>query len=433
MIFFSPRIPLVIGLLAFAMGWANISSSPIEGVHAIRQADTLFAGWSYCRENTEFLKPKIAHRGDTSGVSIGEFPLASMVFALPCKLTGTWNEGAVKTIVLLLLLLNAGLWGTFLRRRWPERWPGWDWFLLVWLFSTHTLLHFTIALPDPLAFALIATAGLGFQAARDSKGPYLGAILCRLGASALFVIAFGMRPYLVPLLPLVIPGRPWRVGTVIACALFYLLWFKWWILQSEVSYYATEATAFKETAEKAGPILWALIEAVLRNALNFVGLWWLIAAFRAQKDRTMMWLWLGSFALVLALRAPMIINHKYYLGAAMLLTTIWCLWGVRRAPGWLAWIYLLVGVVNTQHYWHGKNVMAMRRVETEITRHELAPDEKIAIYIGESQPVTYFYWAKRPGWGFLSKDFRGLDHCPPAAAWALIETDQGPSLEPCVH
>lgn len=427
----APGAVLAAGLVLFAIAWFQVWNSPLEGVHTIRQADTLFAGWSYCVEGSEFLRPRVAHRGATGGISIGEFPLASAFFALPCELTGIWSEAAVRSLVLLLLILNAFLWGQFVRRRWPERWPGWDWFLVVWLFSTHHLMHFTIALPDPLAFALIALAGLGFLAARDFRGPYLGGILCRLGAAVLFVIAFGMRPYLVPLLLLVIPGLAWQVGVFIACGLFYLVWFKWWILQSEVVYYATEATSFAETWEKLGPICLAFLEAVFRNALNFVGAWWVFVAFRENRDRRMAWLTAGAFLLVLGLRAPMILNHKYYLGAGVLLLTIWMVWGVRRAPAWLAWVYLLVAVVNVQHLWHGNGLAKMRLVQAEIARAAVAPEDKIAVYIGDGLPVAYLYWAKRSGWGFHGDDFRGVEHCPEGARWAMTWEDSGPRVQEC--
>lgn len=431
MIFSTPRVPLLLGVIALIVGWANIYDSPIEGVHAIRQADTLFAGWSYCMEEAEFLRPRIAHRGETTGVSIGEFPLASMAFALPCKLSGVWSESAVKTVVLALLLLNAFLWGSFLRRRWPDRWPGWDWFLLLWIFNTHHLLHFTIAIPDPLAFALIASSGLAFLAAKEFRGPYLGGILCRLAGTILFVIAFGMRPYLVPLLFLVIPGLRWRLGALAGCAVFYFVWYKWWILQSEIVYYATEATAFTETARKLGPIALALAEELFRNIFNFVGLWWALLAFRRIRDREMAALLIGSFLLVLLLRAPMIINHKYYLGAGAVMLTIWMLWGAKNAKPALAWAFLAVGLINTQHYWHGTNAAKMHRVQAEAATVDMAPADKVAVYIGDALPVTYLYWLKRTGWGFHAGDFQGLDHCPSGAAWALTEENGTPKLRHC--
>jgi hypothetical protein len=57
--------------------------APLVGVHFIRQADTLFTAYSYCKEDSSFLYPRIVHRENTSGVSIGEFPLFSYVLSLP--------------------------------------------------------------------------------------------------------------------------------------------------------------------------------------------------------------------------------------------------------------------------------------------------------------------------------------------------------------
>lgn len=424
----------LLGLLLLAAGFLTTWNAPLSGIHGVRQADTLFAGWSYCVEGTEFLRPRVAHRGTGAGVAIGEFPLASAVFAAPCLLTGTWSEGAVKLMLTLILALNTLVWGLFIRRRWPDRWPGWAWFGVIWVFSTHSLLHLTIAIPDPLALMLVATAGLAFQSAESSKYSGWKRFLTRAGGIVFFTIAFAIRPYLVPLLLLVISHRKWRGTAFIACTVFYLAWYRWWSSQSDVSYYATDAFSMSETLTHATGILYALAEFLVRNMTNVIGLWFAVLAWRVDRDRFLWGLAFASLAMVLAMRAPMIIHHKYYLGAFSILLTILLTQGARRAPPWTAAAFLLVAVVNVQHLWHGDTHETWMLVQTEIERHAVAPKDRIAVYAGnDSAETRYLYWAKRTGWVFPRASFAGTDHCPEGANWAMIVNDDHPVLQPCTR
>lgn len=418
-----PRHVFLSGLVLLTIAFVSNWNSPLGGVHAVRQADTLFAGWSYCTEGAEFLRPRVAHRGAGTGVNIGEFPLASAVFAIPCRVTGEWSEGAVKAVVLLILFLNTLTWGLFVRRRWPDLWPGWGWFGLIWVFNTHALLHFTIALPDPLALTLIALSGLAFLSE---------SALARIAGVALFVIAFGMRPYFIPLLFLVVPRWSWRGLTFALCGLFYLVWFKWWILQSEFPYYATDATSFAETLQKLVPIAGALAEAVVRNATNIVGLFFVVLFWRKTPDRFLIGLTLLSFAMVLALRAPMIISHHYYLGAAFALLAIMMALGARTAPTWTGALFLLIGVVNVQHHWHNKTRPTFLKIQSELARQGVGPTDKLAVYEGDVSAATpYLYWAKRTGWVFHENEDRGPSQCPDGAQWLLHPVDGSPAIERC--
>lgn len=408
----SPLPPALLGIFLLAAGWIYNWNSPLQGVHSVRQADTLFAGWSYCIEGSEFLKPRIAHRQDTSGISIGEFPLTSWVYSLPCQLTGQWSESAVKLVTLFILILQTLLWGLWIRGRWPTRWPGWSVFLLIWLFSSYQILHLNISLPDNLALLLVAAAGLCW------RRPQGGAQALALG---LFVVAFGMRPYFIPLLFLVAPNFLMMAASFVLCGVFYLVWYKGWILQSEINYYATEITPFSETLRQAPAIGKSLLEAFLRNAVNFIGLWWL---FRSFKDRDL-FLWsigIFAFVLVMALRAPMIISHHYYLGACFVVVLILMIQGARQAPVWSLWLFLAIGLVNTQHQWQGQAGQRQAELQQAAQAAGVKPGDTLAVYLAVDSAVSpNLYWLKATGWSLSPSKYQGPTGCPLGADWAITK------------
>ena len=180
-------------VLILFLAFAYNATSPLQGVHTIRQSDTTFAAYSYCYEGTEFLKPKVAHRGATSGIAIGEFPLYSFIMSLPCQIRGTWSEYDPKFLILLLWILNLLVWTAWAKVYLKPHEPAA--FSIFLGFSTFSLLFMTIALPDNLAFFLIGLAAY--------LKTYSQKKLSLIASSLLFILAFAIRPYLIPLILLV--------------------------------------------------------------------------------------------------------------------------------------------------------------------------------------------------------------------------------------
>lgn len=423
-------IPLGLGLvLMFVAAIANLRA-PLQGIHSIRQADTLFTAWSYCTEQADFLKPRVAHRGAGNGVVIGEFPLASFVYSLPCKVTGSWSEPAIKVVLMIFLILNAWLWGHVARSRWPERWPGWEWFLLLWLFSTHQILHAPLALPDNVALTLLACAGL----LHGPKTRWIGA--------GLFVVAFGIRPYFIPLLPLLLRGRGERIAAFIGSVLFYFVWYRWWApSHSEFHYYETGLASPRETWSLIVPILTSTAEFLIRNLPNIVGLFLLFAVGKFTKQREWLWLALGSLLLVFFLRAPHLVHHHYYLGALAVYLLLAMAYGARLLQDrgtpakWmlaLAFGYVLIGALNTQHEWHAQARIKAHAVQSVVEMAGVAPEDRVAVFSGEGPlPTNILYWIKRTGWLFRAHEYIDVTSCPDEATWAAIERPDGWEVIKC--
>lgn len=418
------QVFLAIALAIASFAWLWNLSSPLQGLHSVRQADTLFTAWSYCTEGHDFLHPRVAHRGLGTGINIGELPLASEVFSWPCRISGTWSEGAVKWVVLVFFFLNTLMWGLFTKKRWPETWPGWPGFVFLWGFSTYNLLHFTIALPESLALTLLGASLL----CAEKKSVFL-----KILGGVFFTAAFGMRPYLIPLLILARNPR-WMFGCFLACGLFYLIWFKWWILQSEFPYYATSLTPFWQVSGAEWiPIAENVATVFIRDLPNFVGLFLIFLSWKNGVDRKFILGTVASVLLVLFLRAPMVQSHHYYLGAAVVFALLFMIQGMKflKTPR-SAWIFtglfFVIALANVQHLWHGQGFEKLQKVQAALKT--IPADDQIAVYIDEGSANTpYLYLAKRTGWSFYASENRGL--CPEGAKWRMVEKENTILVEPC--
>ena len=202
------------------------ASSPLQGIHTIRQSDTVFAAYSYCMEGTDFLKPKVAHRGTTSGVAIGEFPLYSYIVSLPCQVRGSWSEYDPKFFILFFWILNFLIWTAWAKlylKLAPSNKDDIASLAIIFGFSTFALLYLTISLPDNLAFLLIGLAAYlqisDFRLLNRTLSQKSISILSAL----LFILGFAVRPYLIPLILLVHRRWWWLTLTTVGCGIVYLL------------------------------------------------------------------------------------------------------------------------------------------------------------------------------------------------------------------
>lgn len=409
------------GFLIFFGIFNSVIDWPLQGIHSTRQADTLFSAYSYCYEGTEFLKPKIAHRDDTTGVSIGEFPLFSYLLSIPCKVTGSWSDPLLKYISLFTALLCTGMWGLFLKRKYFPKdenvlplWAG------VFFFMITHLTHLTIPIPDAFASLLIAFAGLIDKPVWHR----------RLASYFIFAIAFLIRPYFFLLAFLIYENIFVAVGALAVCVGPYLFWYKHWVKQSEIDYYATELKSRLDLLKELPRALLNIPNVFFRGHLNFVFIVPFILGALKQKKWVLFTI-LGWIVVIL-LKGDHYVNHNYYLGSASLFAAVITLAGLNRMKKWQQLLILgssiLIGITNTQHLWTDTKDNHFFSIQKEIQKNFVPADVKIVAY--EFAP-SLLYWARRPGW-LLTADKLANSICPSSTVkFKLYFVDHHPKVEPC--
>lgn len=305
--------------------------APLVGVHFIRQADTLFTAYSYCTEGASFLYPRIIHRENTSGISIGEFPLWSYILSLPCKITGVWSDRLPNYISFLLFLCNILIWWRVFQKilskyiEPTERDSLFSDFFVLIFFSSLALTHWTIPLPDVFSLFLAGLGislgiswrkqiSLGGSLASESpisngdhpqkSQPSLGKLVNNFGLpllSAFFILsAFAVRPYIAPVFLLLLPleSRSLRqllslklsywvflCGLAVGALTSYWGWYHVWKTKSEILYYNTSLVSPIEIWNQFSFVIKGLWNHVVRSELHFIGL--LAFFYILLKDRFM--------------------------------------------------------------------------------------------------------------------------------------------------
>ncbi|MGE0632866.1 MAG: hypothetical protein AB7O96_10680 [Pseudobdellovibrionaceae bacterium] len=411
---------LAFGLIVFAVLYFQNFEYLLRGVHKIRQADTLFTGYSYCFEGTEFLKPKVANRENTSGVSIGEFPLFSYLISIPCKMTGQWSETFPRYFSIFIFLLNGLLWGAWIKKRNPQiLFSSW---LIFFFFCSLQLLHLSIPLPDGLALLFMGGALFLWE----EKGMHQTYFW--ISGLFLFGVGFLMRPYLFPLVFLYWDKKTWTAALAL-CGALYFFWYKYWIFKySEVSYYLTRVVNPEDLVPQIPGLILPIIEISIIEMMNYVGLFLIL--FFVKDFKKEIAIWALVCIMVIGARGKHFINHNYYLLAGSLVISIvmtlaWNKIKNRCRTGILL-LFVLIGIGLNQHLW--KAPKEKWQIDLERMANEKVPkDAKVASYIGVSP--QWLYLSKRTGWMFKPEKY--TDQCPEGAAWALILKDELPEFIPC--
>lgn len=408
------------GLLIFAVLYFHNFEYTLRGIHKVRQADTLFSGYSYCFEDTSFLKPRIAHRENTTGIAIGELPLFSYLLSIPCKLTGRWSESFPRILSLLFFALNAVLWGLWIRKRYPAvSMSAW---LIFFCFSSLHLGHLTIPLPDGLALLFVGGALLLWD--REDKNFWMNLL-----GVLLFVLGFWMRPYLFPLLFFKLENRKLVLSTFIACVGIYLFWYKYWVIKnSEIEYYYTNLGHFSDWIIQAPSLIGPYILIAGKEMTNYIGIFMILFFARDLKKLWLLWgvIWL----MVIGARGLHMLNHHYYLLAASVVTSIMMTvaWTQmqNRYKLWIPILFIISGLSINQHLWNPPREKWQMQLEG-MADEQVPKDAKVATYIGLSP--QWLYLIKRTGWMFDPKKYTGT--CPEGATWALILVNENPQFVRC--
>lgn len=363
---------------------------PLEGVHKIRQADTLFTGLSYCYEGGSFFEPRIVQRGINMGISIGELPVFSYLISLPCKATGVWSEAFPKLFNFVFLILGILVWHQALTLL-LQRGVSLLLFATFYFFSTNAIVHYQIPIPDHFALFLMGCCFYFEYLLRKNPLPTSSwkqwlhsqtklAVLIRITMQilvpCLFATAFLMRPYLIPLiaffiLPLCLDLKA-LFQTRFLASLFlsiagYVLWYKWWAPNhTTLLYYNTILHTPLEVFAQWRGILKGIYEQFLRSYLNFIGIF-LLAAYLFRKNLfkneriadQLLLLALLSYLFVVLIKGDHGSRHGYYFSAffiflTMSLTLLTDLLVHEKFKNFIMYGFVVIGIANTQHYFHGK-------------------------------------------------------------------------------
>jgi hypothetical protein len=393
------------------------------GSHKIRQGDTLFTAYSYCKEDgASFLYPKTVFRGDTSGVAIGEFPIYSWLLSLPCRMTGEWSDSTARLTSLLLFFLGLYIWGLFFQSRLHQKWPGWPIYLMLSLFSSQVLTHYFIILPDVASFLLIGISSFLYE--KNSKFIHIDTFVFKPLSIIFFVMGFLTRPYMIPLLAIIFPfdwkafknsmkkAAPFLVMSVLA----YGFWFKYWSTHSEVTYFAIN---FKlvDFINQWQAIVSATATRIFRDVLNIIGLI-LIGYFSLKKkmntsDALNIF---GAIILIWIATTYAVINHGYYLNAVSLIATYFMLshWN-ELAKKWAAlfiFLWVLIGLASNVHQFDPKRSISEQDHFNQIKlKFEIKDFEKIVVY-QEGWIPEPFYRMRAVGHSWPQETFNEGKSCP---------------------
>ncbi|MFN7905435.1 MAG: hypothetical protein ACK5P5_09650 [Pseudobdellovibrionaceae bacterium] len=403
---------------------------PLEGVHKIRQADTLFAGFSYCMEQTPFFKPRIVQRGVNPGTSIGEFPVFSYLISIPCKLTGVWTESAPKLINFFFLILGIFVWFKVLTYLNGSA-INFLSFSVFYFFSTNTLVHYQIPIPDHFALFLMGCAIwlnciLKNKTNSKEKIGFMLRGIIQVLIPIFFLTAFLMRPYLIPLIalfifPLQFEIRPFFqfsfLSSLFLSILGFLLWYKWWAPnQSTIFYYNTQILSLTEVALQWRGVFQGLYEQLLRSYLNFIGIILLgIYAWKGKKlfkPNSMIFdliiLAFLSYLFVVLIKGDHGTRHGYYFSAffiylTFLLTLLSEMILSPRIKYFILYGFIIIGTAQSQHYFHGK--FQSYFIELTELRSQIPTSSLVATYAAtESNDPVELYSLQRAGLAFATTD-----------------------------
>lgn len=431
---FSHHLLLILFLIFVLFSLRN-QFFPLEGVHKIRQADTLFTGFSYCLEKSSFFEPRIVQRGLNPGISIGELPVFSYLISLPCQQTGQWSETFPKLFNFFFLLLGLVIWFQVLKLFLREPLSPLP-FAVFYFCSTNAIVHYQIPIPDHFALFLVGTSvwlhlilqNKFLMTGKNSLAQTFSKNLLQISVPLLFATAFLMRPYLIPLLVLfLLPIHPRSVfQPSFLLSLFfsvagYFIWYKWWTPHhATITYYNTSLVSPQEVLQQWPGIVKGFYEQILRSYLNFTGLififllLWKPQKYFQQNHSAHKWmrhfliLALTSYFFVVAIKGDHGTRHGYYFSAffiylTFLLTVLCETLQSQKLKTFFLYSFLLIGIANTQHYFHGK----FQPYFTELVqlRNQIPQESLVATYAAtESNDPVELYVLQRIGWSFARSD-----------------------------
>lgn len=420
---------LFLCLAALTYTYLSNYKTPLWGANPHRQADTLFSAYSYCKEDTSFLKPKVLARGETAGVSIGEFPPYSYLLSLPCQLTGQWSESLLRLGSPILYILLIFLFGYFFLQKLGLSKKDLVPLMCLLGFNYLHLKYLLPPYPDVLALIFIAASALILNRSIHSKKSNL--YLQALGV-LLFTLGFLIRPYLFPLMFLISSDR--KVLVSIAASLFiaYIGWYRMWASQvSDLSYYAIQIRDFFQSFQDLPKGLASLFFDIPKLHVNYILLPLLLMGL--LKNKALGILWIASIFSIHALAGAHYVSHEYYLlstsiiGLFLAAKTLWSFQKPQLVYGVLS-AYVVLGTAAIIYHWSYPPIEDWKKAG-EYIQQNTSPTDLIAVF-ADGGP-SYLYASQRFGWNLPPNSYKGPESCPDKAEWALIKSEGEPKLIPC--
>lgn len=387
-------LPWVIVFIVTCIFISNINT-PLQGMHQVRQADTLMTSVLYCMEGAPFLEPRISFRGPLEkGIAIGEFPLFSYLVSMPCKVTGQWYEFIPKIFVYLLFLFGLIIWGqVFFKNEKEKR----NLFYLLSLSVAAVWTYLLIPIPDALVYFLFSVAA--YLLKRDSS-TRLTSLFLTLLSIVCFTLGFIIRPYFVFLLPFLY----WRsrdiryVLSLVPMVIAYIWWYKI-VSQSNdlLFYYYTGMPSFSHMWDHWFPSLQTAWYFLLRDQLSFFGIVFVVLAFSKHKIES---LYLALvFMLMYFLRGDHLNGHQYYFTGLSIIILFLASEGAAQVASIVKRNLLIVGmlismIISEQHHWH-KPPFDAYKIRNYVAENTKSSERICTRNLGLS---LGFYYSLRTGW-----------------------------------
>ncbi|WP_413578489.1 hypothetical protein ACLVWU_08120 [Bdellovibrio sp. HCB290] len=401
-----PYILLSIIALFFIRNLGN----PLQGMHFVRQSDTLMTGVIYCYESAPFLEPRIAFRGALpKGVVRGEFPLFSYIVSLPCKATGVWSYVFPKILAYSCFLIALLFW---VRMLFPDNKEKQKIFATLSVAISAIVTYMLIPIPDAMVFLFFSGSAALFRV--KSERSWLKVLLNLMGFT-LISVGFAMRPYfifLIPYLFLITKDRRF-IYSLLPSAGIYFWWYKTMVPTSDIlNYYYTGMPTLEHMFSDFLPSLASGVFPFLRDQFEIFGLIFLFYGIR--KNKIVAIYGLVVLLVMYFLRGSHLSAHQYYIVSATLiglhLMTEGAIQISKSKRALILTLMILVLIASDQHHWHKPNVNfeAVRRDAEQNSRFENR------ICMKNFGLSAGFYYALRTGWadswsGFIVDTFPRIE------------------------
>ncbi len=176
----------------------------------------------------------------------------------------------------------------------------------------------------------------------------------------------------------------------------------------------------------------ALIQQILLNHLNYIGIIPFYLGLKQSPKR--FWIWLGSILFILILKSDHFVNHAYYLMFTSLISTILMADGFKTlSPStqkYFSIAFILMGLLATQHHWRALPDPRAESLPKLMKENHVSFGDRIAVYDSFNPQILYL--AKKTGWYLNRNDWIDSSHCPHGAKWALLfDSENKPTLIAC--
>lgn len=362
---------------------------PLLGAHQWRQADTNFMSYSFCFETTDILRPRVPMRGDTEGISIGEFPVYNWITGMTCRALGGWSEALPKVISFVFMMCSAVVWGLALTETASMFWA----WMTLFCFSSLSFVYLNHAMPEGLSLLFV---GLGALSWKKQQNNFVGGFL----GACCFTLGFLIRPYLVGLLFISAKNRRQYIWALPLIFVGYFFWYKYWASIYTTPYFHITPKPINEALQELPRAILLLFVHLGKWHLNWVAL--VPFVYGALKNIKLAGL-LALTALIVFITSGYHFDaHPYYLFAVLIFALVITLEGLKRlqlSPKALAaslFVYGVIAIAGRFNEFMPPKDTFWQQIPKLIAEANIQQQERITTANGWD-PI-WLYYAKRPGY-----------------------------------